>query len=320
MYGISTGITITKGHKQSILANFKNGDMFHLDNNEITEIDKLITQRFFKKKDISIELFIFLSENRMIYKIQQGIEQHFPKQKQIYESKHKIEYLTLTYSNITYLNKTIQICNTLKIPSLLIQVNDNIIDLLEKLIEKKTYPESVTIITNNKSILARKNLFRILITEENLGSFTNRDTIDLNYPLFIESHSYHNYFNKKIHITFNGEIKNTPESPESFANLKEKDFTEKISKAIISKKFQKYWKVHKDICDVCKNCEFRYMCVDNRIPQQRKLNEWYHKTECNYNPFIAKWKKEKGYKSLEKTGVISNHNKFFISHLEKKTC
>ncbi len=56
------------------------------------------------------------------------------------------------------------------------------------------------------------------------------------------------------------------------------------------------------------------MCVDNRLPYQRKDGSWYHKTECNYNPYICKWKDEEGYQAFEEIGVISNENGFSINH------
>ena len=70
----------------------------------------------------------------------------------------------------------------------------------------------------------------------------------------------------------------------------------------------------KDETDVCKDCEFRHMCVDNRLPYERSPNEWYHKIECNYNPYIAKWEGEEGYRTLAECGVISNEEGFSIDH------
>ena len=51
-----------------------------------------------------------------------------------------------------------------------------------------------------------------------------------------------------------------------------------------------------------------------RVPYQRPDREWYHKIECNYNPYIAKWKGEDGYRTLSDCGVISNENEFSIDH------
>jgi hypothetical protein len=56
------------------------------------------------------------------------------------------------------------------------------------------------------------------------------------------------------------------------------------------------------------------MCVDNRVPIERKSNEWYNSLECNYNPYIGKWEGEEGYLSLADCGVISNEKGFIIDH------
>jgi hypothetical protein len=93
--------------------------------------------------------------------------------------------------------------------------------------------------------------------------------------------------------------------------IKSKDSSLNLLK---STKLTKYWNVRKDNTDVCKNCEFRYFCLDDRIPDIRpKDNSWYYKTECNYNPYIAKWKDEDGYKTLEECGIQSNANGFKLN-------
>ena len=132
--------------------------------------------------------------------------------------------------------------------------------------------------------------------------------------LYIESQSYNTYFNRKLYIGSNGEIKNAEESEKIFGYIQNLESSEDLKKIILTSEFQKYWLVKKEIIDICKDCEFRHMCVDNRLPYKRKENEWFHKIECNYNPYIAKWLGEKGYKTLEECGVFSNENGFFINH------
>jgi radical SAM protein with 4Fe4S-binding SPASM domain len=134
-----------------------------------------------------------------------------------------------------------------------------------------------------------------------------------NISLFSESQNYHTYFNRKLYIGPTGEIKNAPETEQVFGYIQ--DITEDELKEIISSPhFQKYWFVHKGLIDVCKECEFRHMCVDNRVPIERKSNEWYNSLECNYNPYIGKWEGEEGYLSLADCGVISNEKEFIIDH------
>ena len=81
---------------------------------------------------------------------------------------------------------------------------------------------------------------------------------------------------------------------------------------INSNEFQNLWFSTKEITDICKSCEFRNMCFDNRTPKKRLDNTWYHNTECNYNPYIAKWAGEEGYKTLSECGIISNEDGFSI--------
>jgi hypothetical protein len=66
---------------------------------------------------------------------------------------------------------------------------------------------------------------------------------------------------------------------------------------------------------ICCDCEYRNMCYDLKKPIWNKITKlWYHQTECNYNPYIAKWKGEEGYRTLAECGIISNENEFSIDH------
>jgi radical SAM protein with 4Fe4S-binding SPASM domain len=112
--------------------------------------------------------------------------------------------------------------------------------------------------------------------------------------LFTEAMSHNTYFNRKVSIDVNGFIKNCSSNLKSFGNVKK----EKIHDIITKKNFQKLWNSKKDQTEVCMDCEFRYMCVDSRTPVQTKNGKWIHKIECKYNPYIAKWEGEEGYKSL----------------------
>jgi SPASM domain peptide maturase of grasp-with-spasm system len=130
---------------------------------------------------------------------------------------------------------------------------------------------------------------------------------------FIESQKFNTYFNQKLFINERGEIKNAPECDLIFGNIKEISSVE-LENIIATPSYQKYWFAHKDLIDVCKECEFRHMCVDNRLPVERSKDEWFHTIECNYNPYIAKWAGEEGYQTLEECGVISNESGFSIDH------
>ncbi len=141
---------------------------------------------------------------------------------------------------------------------------------------------------------------------------------DLNFPkilasfkLFSESQNFHTYFNKKIFIGKGGEVKISRNSEEILHEIFD-DFN--FDKFKLEIQNIKYWFVKKDETDVCKDCEFRHICVDNRLPHERFQKEWYHKSECNFNPYITKWKNEDGYRTLAECGIISNENGFSIDH------
>ncbi|EZH73906.1 hypothetical protein ATO12_13565 [Aquimarina atlantica] len=292
MYGISSNVAFIKGYKKSFLVNFKNHNIFHIDNPEAEEVSKFIKQRFFKKEEVSSELINFFEEQRMIYKINSKISKQFPLKTLEYNSKHLIEYLVLDYKDDLIVQKVLKICSFFKIPNLIIVTNNHLTKKIDDFLSNNFYPESVTFISDNEKIYNRKNNFRTFYLKRDKRPFVNKDSMDLNYSLFLESQFYHNYFNKKIFIDKKGNIKNTPESEISFGNIYSYNITQVVAKAIFNPNFQKYWKVNKNICNVCKDCEFRYMCVDNRIPYQKNEYEWFHKTECDYNPYTATWKEE----------------------------
>jgi hypothetical protein len=131
---------------------------------------------------------------------------------------------------------------------------------------------------------------------------------------FFESLNYHTYFNRKLFISKKGEIKNAFESNEIFGNINQINLIEEILSIIDKPQFQKYWNINKNSIDVCKDCELKNICIDNRLPIQRKHNEWFHLNECIYNPYISKWSDDEGYKTLKECGVIINKIGFSIDY------
>ncbi|MCG8573888.1 MAG: hypothetical protein MI810_03295 [Flavobacteriales bacterium] len=131
-----------------------------------------------------------------------------------------------------------------------------------------------------------------------------------NLDIFNESQKHNVYFNRKIYIDRNGEIRRSVECGEdSFGRFDEIE----IQDLLLNREFRKYWNVHKGKVDVCRDCEFRNICVDNRRPIQRNEEEWFYKEECEYNPFIAKWRGDKGYKTLSDCNVISDSREYIVN-------
>jgi hypothetical protein len=55
-------------------------------------------------------------------------------------------------------------------------------------------------------------------------------------------------------------------------------------------RFQTLWSVSKDLVQTCKDCEFRYNCLDCRVYTKGEGNEKLEKpAKCKYDPYTSKW-------------------------------
>jgi SPASM domain peptide maturase of grasp-with-spasm system len=109
---------------------------------------------------------------------------------------------------------------------------------------------------------------------------------DINMDLFMESHLYNNFFNKRAYINSNGDIYRYENDNLTFGNINSTSLLDSLK----TEKFKEYWNINKDQVFICKDCEYKYMCVDNREPLYKNdLDLWVLEGDCNYNPSIGKW-------------------------------
>lgn len=289
MFGITETVRLVKGAKQSIIINFSKGDVFQLDTSDTVDFERILKQRFFEKEEVETEMFEFLKENILIYEIDSTSKSNFISRNEKYTSSYEIDFLIAEYDGLYDFELLIKICEQIRIPYLIIDSDLDFVKRLSEIIKKKSYPESITWVTLNSNILNQNEHFRIMIEKRGKGEFVSKDNITPSYLLYLESQEYNTYFNKKVFISSTGELKNTKENPEVYANINDHDFFEKINWIIKTKEFRKYWYVKKDDCNVCCNCEFRYSCVDNRIPVKKDENHWFFEKDCSYNPYTSKW-------------------------------
>jgi SPASM domain peptide maturase of grasp-with-spasm system len=128
----------------------------------------------------------------------------------------------------------------------------------------------------------------------------------INKSLFTESQNHNTCLNRKLCIDAEGNIKNCPSMPRSFGNIKDTTLLEAIEK----EGFKDLWFITKDQIEVCKDCEFRYMCTDCRCFLKDSENIYSQPAKCTYNPYIAKWAGEDGYVSVEECGCYSKETGF----------
>ena len=111
-----------------------------------------------------------------------------------------------------------------------------------------------------------------------------------NLPKVLEAINHNSCLHKKIGIDKDGHIKNCPLMQESFGNIKNVSLEE----ALQQPDFKKYWNITKDHIEVCKDCEFRYICTDCRAytesshyaPNGLDLSK---PLKCGYNPYTNEW-------------------------------
>ncbi|WP_299177616.1 grasp-with-spasm system SPASM domain peptide maturase, partial [uncultured Chryseobacterium sp.] len=88
----------------------------------------------------------------------------------------------------------------------------------------------------------------------------NVDYFNTNLSKVLEAINHNSCLYKKIGIDIEGNIRNCPAMPKSFGNIRETSLEE----ALNHKDFKEYWNLTKDKIEVCKDCEFRYICTDCR--------------------------------------------------------
>ncbi len=124
----------------------------------------------------------------------------------------------------------------------------------------------------------------ILLDNTHCG-IINHQYFMVNIELFSESKNYNSCLNRKIGIDINGEIKNCPSMKKSYGNIKDTTIMEAINK----EGFKDLWNIKKEQIEICKVCEFRYMCTDCRAFIEDESNIYSKPAKCNYNPYTATW-------------------------------
>ena len=140
---------------------------------------------------------------------------------------------------------------------------------------------------NNTGYIVLLN--NIITTPKSCGNISS-DYFVCNMEAYTESINHNTCFHKKISIDIDGNIKNCPSMSQSFGNIKDTTLEE----ALNHKDFKKYWNLTTDKIEVCKDCEFRYICTDCRAyTEKTHTNEEGLDTskplKCGYNPYTGEW-------------------------------
>jgi SPASM domain peptide maturase of grasp-with-spasm system len=118
---------------------------------------------------------------------------------------------------------------------------------------------------------------------------THIPSFTVNISHFTEAQKFNTFYNRKIYIDRYGNVRNSVFA-QKHGKLNKNETHQHIKRIINSKAYNYLYNVKKDIVKTCKDCEYRYMCTDPRIPMKSSSGYYYYETPCSYNPYKGEWK------------------------------
>lgn len=129
---------------------------------------------------------------------------------------------------------------------------------------------------------------RLLFTTKVINSSTkdvkNKENLIVNVDFFCEAQQFNVGLNRKVCIDNDGNFKNFLAHKNVYGNFNKKS----IKKLIADNQFTKKWFINNDNIDICKDCQFRYSCLDNSDIEFNGTN-WYKIENCGFNPYTNEW-------------------------------
>jgi SPASM domain peptide maturase of grasp-with-spasm system len=169
------------------------------------------------------------------------------------------------------------------------------VDFLNRLNKDTLRIYSMVFYNCTKKTLKGSDYFRFEVNFSNKNlKLSSCGIVDLKYfntnlPKVLESLNHNSCLNKKISIDKDGNIKNCPAMSQSFGNIKDTTLGEALNHV----DFKKYWKITKDVIEVCKDCEFRHICTDCRAYTELTYFDGdidlSKPLKCGYSPYTGQW-------------------------------
>lgn len=323
-------IRLTRGYIRSTLCDLSRNN-YHFIPNELFDLlskyNKVLSIKDILKieDDINCDLydeyFNFLLKNNYITEIPNELIESFPDMEFVFEYPFLIEniYFVVTSNNICNIEKLFQlgIVNITKNYTFLIDTDIGEEDIIKFTNNISNLTICFQKIVVNRSINIKNKLIEVITFNGNINDdFFKNDTVKKSFPkfynniiLYTESKNHHTFFNRSIFINSNGLILRHYLDKNNFGNIF-KISDKELIQIISDKEFRKYWNIKKDNTNICEVCELRMMCVDIRVPKKLSKTKWGHNEECSYNPYVAKWKGEKDYITINEIGTFNSNNIF----------
>ncbi|MGB3466021.1 MAG: grasp-with-spasm system SPASM domain peptide maturase [Cyclobacteriaceae bacterium] len=114
---------------------------------------------------------------------------------------------------------------------------------------------------------------------------TCMENFSINIEHFTEALHFNSCLNRKVSLDMEGNIKNCPSQNQSFGHIKNTT----LKQALGDDRMRKNWAIKKDDIEVCKDCEYRYICTDCRVFVEDSGNPFSKPIKCDYDPYTATW-------------------------------
>lgn len=142
-------------------------------------------------------------------------------------------------------------------------------------------PSSIDINHDNRNIFYTSD---VISNNDCCGQVSSK-YFNLNIDHYMESQFHNTCLNKKMTVDISGDFKNCPSLPGNFGNIRNTQMTE----VLLNNDFTKLWNIKKDQIEICKDCEFRYICTDCRAFRSDELNLYSKPKKCGYDPYAGIW-------------------------------
>lgn len=332
-FNLFSDIIITKGASRILISDLQRNiseifplELFYvIEELSIKSIEQILSNYDLESKLLFEEYIEFLLEEEYGFITYDDWDKNFIPYSLSHYEPSKINDVFLEFDDFSIFKKIKQSIENLGIRYLSIYSSRKILieEILKiELIFDNTSLEGIEIycpyheeINDNSLKVLNKNFKRIYslvfyncnvkfhdFTEDSVFTFTEDNLnikkcgiVDLKYfttniPKIIESKNYNSCLFKKIGIDSKGNIKNCPAFEESYGNINKNSLEDVIN----IENFKKYWNLTKKEIEVCKDCEFRYICTDCRAyTEKTHVNkdglDISKPLKCGYNPYIAEW-------------------------------
>lgn len=164
-------------------------------------------------------------------------------------------------------------------------------DFIQELNKKTLRVYNLAFYSCKKAPFRVKDEFRFIVSfiKENIN-ISSCGKVDLKYfntnlTKVLEAINHNSCLHKKIGIDIDGNIKNCPLMQESFGNIHNTSLENVLRKTGL----KKYWNITKDKIEICKDCEFRYICTDCRAYKENPHDDYSKPLKCGYDPYTGEW-------------------------------